>query len=101
MRGLLLPLALSLALITGVSVAQEKKRTPQQERMATCSGEAKGKSLKGDARKAFMKECLSSGKPKKEVTPQQAKMKDCSAKARTQKLKGDARKSFMGTCLKS
>lgn len=68
--------------------------------MASCSGEAKQKSLKGDARKTFMKECLSSGKPKQEATPRQAKMNDCRGKARGQKLKGDARKSFMADCLK-
>ena len=31
---------------------------PQQERMRSCSKEAKGKALKGDERKAFMKNCL-------------------------------------------
>lgn len=32
---------------------------PQQERMKSCSKEAKEKSLKGGERKAFMKTCLS------------------------------------------
>lgn len=36
---------------------------PQQERMKTCNKDAKAKALKGDARKAFMKSCLSTRKP--------------------------------------
>jgi hypothetical protein len=31
----------------------------QQEKMKTCNADEKAKTLKGDARKAFMKECLS------------------------------------------
>jgi hypothetical protein len=36
----------------------EKKLTPQQQKMGTCSHEAKMKGLKGADRKAFMKTCL-------------------------------------------
>jgi hypothetical protein len=35
------------------------KKATQQGKMKTCNGEAKAKSLGGDARKTFMKECLS------------------------------------------
>jgi hypothetical protein len=35
-----------------------KQRTPQQEKMAQCGKDSKGK--KGEERKAFMKACLSS-----------------------------------------
>nr|WP_309592494.1 PsiF family protein [Methylovorus glucosotrophus] len=37
------------------------KATPptQQEKMKTCNADASAKSLTGDARKAFMKSCLS------------------------------------------
>jgi hypothetical protein len=35
------------------------KQTAQQEKMAMCNKEAKEKNLTGDARKSFMKECLS------------------------------------------
>lgn len=106
MRSWISGLALSVALLAGgqlassAAVAQDKKVSPQQQRMSSCSGEAKQKSLKGDARKSFMKECLSSGKPKQEATPRQARLKDCRGKARAQNLKGDARKSFMAGCLK-
>ena len=36
-----------------------KGSTTQQGKMKTCNADAKTKALKGDARKAFMKECLS------------------------------------------
>jgi psiF repeat len=41
---------------------QERKPTPQQERMSACSKEAKQKMLKGDERKQFMSECLKAKK---------------------------------------
>ena len=34
----------------------------QQQKMKDCNADAKAKDLKGDERKAFMKECLSSDK---------------------------------------
>ena len=37
----------------------EKAPTAQQSKMATCNADPKAKTLKGDERKAFMKECLS------------------------------------------
>ena len=76
--------------------------TPQQEKMKACNAEAKTKALKGDERKAFMKECLSAKKadePKAKTT-QQDKMKSCNTDATTKKLKGEERKKFMAECLK-
>lgn len=90
----------------------------QQEKMKMCNAEAKD--MKGDERKAFMKECLSSKKqepkqmaakaaapaaPAAPATPmaaasQQDRMKMCSAEAKTKALMGDARKIFMSECLK-
>jgi hypothetical protein len=80
--------------------------TAQQDKMKTCNADAAKQSLKGDARKAFMKECLSASKEpaaeaKKEVTPQQARMKQCNADAAAKSLKGDERKKFMSDCLKA
>ena len=72
----------------------------QQEKMKTCNADAKAKSLTGDQRDAFMKNCLSST-PHKELTPQQQKMATCSKDAKTKGLKGDERTQFMSTCLKS
>ena len=75
--------------------------TTQQERMKSCNAEAGKKNLSGDARKAFMKSCLS-GETKAEgkaTTPQQQRMKDCNAEAGKKNLSGDARKAFMKSCL--
>jgi hypothetical protein len=73
--------------------------TAQQEKMKTCNADASAKNLNGDARKDFMKTCLSASG--KQLTPQQQKMSTCSKDAAAQKLSGDARKAFMSTCLKA
>ena len=46
---------------TATQIGEEpaKKPTAQQEKMKACHAKAKTKGLKGDPRKAFMKECLS------------------------------------------
>jgi psiF repeat len=77
--------------------------TSQQNRMTTCNADAKTNALAGDARKAFMKSCLS-GETAAAAAPastQQEKMKTCNADAGKQALKGDARKQFMSGCLKA
>jgi len=91
MKQLLTILAIGLSLSFGAAHAQEKTKTPQQTKMATCNTDATGK--KGDERKAFMKECLSA-KPQ----TQQSKMKTCNVAADGKK--GDERKAFMSACLK-
>lgn len=75
--------------------------TPQQDKMKTCNAEAATKALKGDERKAFMKECLSAAKEevKSGLSAQQEKMKTCNADAKTKELKGLDRKKFMSECL--
>ena len=70
----------------------------QQDKMKTCNADATAKAMKGDERKAFMKDCLSA-KPMATMNSQQAKMKTCNADATTKALKGDERKTFMKTCL--
>lgn len=80
----------------------------QQDKMKQCNATAKTQDLKGDARKAFMKDCLSAKKPEaakapEEASPkmaQQSKMKQCNKDAGDKALKGDARKKFMSDCLK-
>ena len=80
----------------------------QQEKMKMCNKDAKEKALKGDERKAFMKECLSkkSDAPAADAAPvdkkaaQQEKMKNCNKDAKEKALKGDERKKFMSGCLK-
>jgi hypothetical protein len=75
--------------------ADAKKMTPQQEKMKACNAQAGEKKLEGDARKAFMSDCLKAGMP----MSQQEKMKACNKDATATALKGDERKAFMSTCL--
>src|SRR5215813_7707283 len=88
----------AVALLTGTCVtvlaADEKKLTPQQEKMKACNTEAGDK--KGDERKAFMSQCL-----KAAPMTQQEKMKKCNVDANAKSLKGDDRKTFMSECLKA
>ena len=95
---------LALSLVTATHAADApaaaastpaKAPTAQQSKMTACNADAKTKDLKGDERKAFMKECLSANKQEK----QQDKMKTCNADAKTKALSGDARKAFMKECL--
>ena len=74
--------------------------TAQQSRMKSCNADAGQKQLSGDARKAFMKSCLSGGSQTEgKATTQQQRMKDCNAEASGKQMKGDARKVFMKSCL--
>jgi hypothetical protein len=77
--------------------------TTQQSKMKTCNVDAKTKALKGDERKAFMKECLGAKPAAAEgaagMSTQQNKMKTCNADAKTKALKGAERKTFMKECL--
>ena len=75
--------------------ADDKAKTPQQEKMASCNKEAGDQGLKGDDRKKFMSDCLSKAK-----MSQQDKMKACNKEAGDKALKGDERKQFMSQCLK-
>jgi len=88
-------IAASIAMFFAVSAhaADAPAKNSQQSKMATCNADAKD--MKGDERKAFMKECLSA-KPAKAPT-QQEKMKTCNADAAGKK--GDERKAFMKECL--
>jgi hypothetical protein len=54
-KPLLIAACLALPL---AAVAQDKKMTPQQEKMAACNKDAGAKNLKGDERKKFMSSCL-------------------------------------------
>jgi len=82
--------------------AQGFAATAQQNKMTTCNADPQAKTLTGDARKAFMSNCLKAtpAAAAKPVTAQQQKMKDCNADPQAKTLKGDERKAFMSTCLK-
>ncbi len=91
-------IAAVLMTVVAALAAPQAWAGPQQEKMKTCNAEAKDKSLAGDERKAFMKECLSA-KPVDKKAAQQDKMKTCNADAKTKALAGDERKKFMKECL--
>ena len=86
--------AVPLAVVAQDKMAQDKKPTAQQEKMAMCNKDAGDKKLAGDARKKFMSECLSA-----KETSQQDKMKTCNKEAGDKKLAGEDRKKFMSSCL--
>jgi len=85
-----------------LSVSAPAFAVAQQDKMKACNADAKEQALKGDERKAFMKNCL-----KKDAAldtaavpaSQQNKMKSCSAEAKSKALKGQERKDFIKTCL--
>ena len=95
-------LILSLLLFGVLPVQAATNETAQQKKMTTCNAEATDQHLSGDARKAFMKTCLSSsgGSAPAATNSQQEKMKVCNADATSRNLTGEARKQFMSTCLK-
>ena len=92
-------LAAAGVLLLSMSV---EAQTAQQDKMKTCNAQAKDQTLSGDARKSFMKTCLSNqpAATASKFTPQQQKMKQCNADAKTKGLAGADRKTFMSTCLK-
>jgi len=107
MSSSLRPLALATVMAFSMPLVwandTPKEKTPQQNRMAQCNQDAKAKDLKGDERKAFMKQCLSN-KPAaaandKPATAQNARMKTCNDQAKGKK--GEERKAFMAECLKA
>lgn len=107
-------IALSLALVAMPALGA----VAQQSKMKTCNAEARQQSLTGEARKAFMKDCLrtkksaapqhTANRPEappdaardaKPLTAQQARMKRCNVEAKG--MKGDERRAFMSRCLKA
>jgi hypothetical protein len=92
----LVAVSIALGTLSAAPAADDKKLTPQQEKMKTCNAQAGDK--KGDERKAFMSECLKVGAPAAPMT-QQEKMKACNTKAGEKT--GDERKAFMSECLKA
>jgi hypothetical protein len=95
---MLLVVLLGAASLAGA--ADEKKLTPQQERMKSCNAQAGEKKLAGDERKAFMAGCLKGQAPAAPMS-QQEKMKACNKEASAKALKGDERKAFMSQCLQA
>jgi hypothetical protein len=61
---------------------------------------ATAQSLKGHARKGFMKNCISNKKDLGLISSQ-SRMKSCNADSKAKTLKGDERKAFTKTCLRA
>lgn len=97
MKKLITLVALGLTMAMGAAHAADAAApTAQQSKMKTCNMEAKD--MKGDERKAKMKECLSAKPAAAEGNSQQSKMKTCNVEAKG--MKGDERKKHMSECLK-
>jgi hypothetical protein len=115
-----LVIAAQFALAPLAAAADAKKpATPQQQRMRDCNADATG--MKGQARKDFMKDCLSGKQAENKAArearreerkeareerqtarqSQQEKMKACNADAKAKGLAGPERKAFMSDCLKN
>jgi hypothetical protein len=75
--------------------AQTAAPNSQQQKMKACNAQAGDK--KGDERKAFMKQCLSTAGAAPAAMTQQERMKACNVQAGDKK--GDDRKAFMKQCL--
>ena len=83
--------AFSMSLSPLAHAADGEAKTAQQSKMGACNKDAEGK--KGDARKAFMKECLSA---KKEAS---APIAACEKASAEKKLAGAAKASFEKKCI--
>lgn len=100
MNKLMMALAVA-AFALSAQAAEEKKPTAQQSKMSTCNKDAGAKKLEGDARKAFMKECLSTkpavGAASKPAAA--AASAACEKSATEKKLAGAARSSHLKKCM--
>lgn len=93
----LIVLACVSFLAVGAQAASEAQKA-QQEKMKTCNAEAKAKDMKGDARKAFMKDCLSAKGGEAKPEPAKAPNANCESMAQEKKLAGAAKGAFIKKC---
>ncbi|MGB8338600.1 MAG: PsiF family protein [Burkholderiales bacterium] len=77
----------------------------QQEKMKTCSAEAKASGKIGPDRKPFMKQCMRGGMTDDEVKAKRAakkeKSKACRAEAKASGKKGAEKKAMVKSCMAS
>lgn len=88
-----------------------EKQLAQQQRMRDCAAEAKAQNLRGEARPAYMKTCLSGGtvtveiagasavSPAPEEPGQRQRLRRCRGESQAQGLQGEPRRRFMSRCL--
>ena len=101
MKLMISTLALSLAALASPVFAAahaasapmaDKKPTAQQTKMGTCNKDAGEKKLEGDARKTFMKQCLSAKPAAIAASPA------CEKSAEEKKLAGASKTSYLKKC---
>lgn len=93
MKSITLAAALLLATTSAFAATQ-------QEKMRTCSAEAKAQSLKGDERRAFMSQCLSVSPEEKQARlALREKARSCAAEAKSKSLRGEERKAYIAQCV--
>ena len=99
MKKLFTLLALGFSLSLGAAHAADAPaaKTVQQNKMGTCNADAKTKALKGDERKAFMKDCLSAKPADGASTPAASPM--CEKSAADKKLYGAAKNAHVKKCM--
>jgi psiF repeat len=61
MSTLLVMLVVLLSTVVPARAAEEKRVSPQAQRMKDCNAQAHDRALAGDARKQFMSDCLKGG----------------------------------------
>lgn len=61
MATLLVILVVLLSTVGPVPAAEEKRVSPQAQRMKDCNSQARARSLTGDVRTRFMSDCLKGG----------------------------------------
>jgi hypothetical protein len=67
--------------------------------MKSCNVEAKAQALKGDARRAFMSQCLAvTPEEREERLALREKTRTCASEAKAKSLRGDERKQFIAQC---
>ncbi len=101
MKKLMMALAVA-AFALSAQAADEKKPSAQQDKMTACNKEAGSKKLEGDARKAFMSDCLSAkpaGAASAAKPTAAATSPACEKSADEKKLAGAARSSHIKKCM--
>lgn len=92
----------AFALTAQSSFAASEAQKAQQEKMKGCNAEAKTKELKGDARKDFMKGCLSgkadAAKPAAAAAPAASSCEEKAVGKNGKPLAGGAKAAFMKKC---
>ncbi len=103
MKKLFTLMALGVSLSMGAAHAADAPaaKTAQQTKMGTCNADAKTKALKGDERKAFMKDCLSAKPEGAGATAAAAPAATplCEKSAMDKKLHGAAKNAHMKKCM--